>query len=169
MLARVSRIGATLLIGNKADLVSEAGSNAPSAATTGAAGRAPKKRGRRPSNKLAYGQPPQDALVDAESLVRAEALDKKTCEAQGYEWCGNSYWVPPKRLGWCVVCGVLDDWKVMQPDYVKELSKAEAARYAAAKERNPRYPELRYGKQRELKVYTCSQSLRAHRLTFSAE
>ena len=101
---------------SEADLVSEAGSNAPSAATTGAPGMA-SKRSRRRSNKVAYGQRPHGADVDAESLVSEEALDHETYEAQGFEFCMGTYWVPPQRLGWCRCCAALDDWKVMKAEY----------------------------------------------------
>eukprot|EP00959_Pyramimonas_sp_CCMP1952_P253414 5294816-Pyramimonas_sp.AAC.1 len=68
----------------------------------------------------------------------------------------GSYWVPPQRLGWCRHCAALDDWKVMRAEYVDELTRAELARYVAAREENPRYPELRQGKEEGRRVYTCS-------------
>ena len=115
---------------------------------------------------MVYGQVPRSGAAssaDADDLALgadAETMMDEDYEKAGCTWCGDSldgYWVVPQRLAWCRDCGALDDWKAMRVEYVKEMTRAERQRYDAAAEANPRYTQLVYGREGEVKLMRCGK------------
>ena len=123
---------------------SAASSAGGSAATTGnMPSRRAKKEARRRSCKQVYGKE-EDAGSDFDP------------EAEGYTWCGGAYYVKPSKVQWCHRCEGLDDWKVMKIEFVKNIPAPVLERHKAAKEANPKYPELNRGAMGDYRLYTCT-------------
>mgnify|MGYP007045157385 CR=1 FL=1 len=82
-------------------------------------------------------------------------------ETNGYAWCCGAYWVKPSRLAWCRRCGEMDDWKIMDFEFVEEVPAAVLARHQTGMEENPKYPALSIGKEGEVRLYTCTACIAA--------
>ena len=139
------------------DASSVASSAGVSASSTGS------RRARRRGGKLVYGAAPDlwkmmSEAGDLDSSIADEAseMTREQYESLGYVFCKDSYWLPPRRLGWCCSCGDLDDWKIMEQSWVDKLSDREMQLWLDQRAANHRYPELRKGKSGDTLVYTCT-------------